>query len=41
MTREPSTKLKATRASDNEVTLGDQIYQALRWSLIVGDLKPR
>lgn len=40
MTRGPSTKLKATRASDNEVTLGDQIYQALRWSLIVGDLKP-
>jgi DNA-binding GntR family transcriptional regulator len=30
----------AARAPDAEAKLGDQIYQALRWSLIVGELEP-
>lgn len=33
-------KLNVNRRLGTEAKLGDQIYQTLRWSLIVGDLEP-
>jgi DNA-binding GntR family transcriptional regulator len=33
-------KVAAARAPAGEVKLGDRIYQALRWSLIVGEMEP-
>ena len=40
MTTETVAKPMAARAPDGEAKLGDRIYQALRWSLIVGELEP-
>jgi len=40
MTTATVAKPMAARAPDAEAKLGDRIYQALRWSLIVGELEP-
>ena len=40
MTQPPPAKPGASPARGNETNLGDQVYQALRWSLIVGDREP-
>ena len=40
MNQRPPASMNASHAPGNEVKLGDQIYQTLRWSLIVGDLEP-
>lgn len=40
MTAGPPARRKTARTPDPEAKLGDRIYQALRWSLIVGELEP-
>ena len=40
MTQSAKARRDAIRAPGIQARLGDRIYQALRWSLIVGDLEP-